>query len=513
MGLFDRFRETDNSAEVNSLKSQLETATFRLEEATHTMEKFYAEDRGWEALNQQVQQEMSPAGRRRAAELCRVMKIANPLVKRGLAVRAGYVHGEGLGVQAPDERVNEVIQAFLDDQGNRRAFTGAQRRMELEGDLGTDGNIYVIVFTNRQTGFVRVRTIDSLEITDQYTNPEDSSETWYYRRDFVEVFAGERTGTMQSRQRTVWYPALHHQPIRREATLDGKPVDWNAAIYHIRVNTVGKWGLGDAYAAIPWARAHKEFLEDWVKMMKALSRITWQVSSKDNQSQKIRSAFQGLQEAGGAVHMDSNSTLEAVPKTGATIDANSSKPLAMMVAAAFGIPVTMLLSDPGQTGARAVAETLDRPTENEMNARREIWTEAMRAILNYVIDQAVLAPMGPLKGGLTVDSYTQQEEVELTGDRTLTITWPDLTDTPIDLMVKAVGDADATGKMPPLETMRLLLRALGVRDVDEIIEEFTDEEGNFIDPNTNAGDVAVGAYLAGTNPADALRGDEEDADQ
>lgn len=504
--------------ENKRLQAQLSTAQFRLEEAAHSMERFYQEDIGWEQLNADTQRDMTPEGRRRATELCRIMKIANPLVKRGLAIRAGYVFGQGVGIQAPDGKdtsggqdVNAVVQAFLDDQGNRRAFTGAQARMDLENTLGTDGNVYAVVFTNPDTGFVKVRTLDSLEVTDQITNPQDSSETWFYRRDFVQTHVGERTSRTFSEQKTIWYPALNHRPTRRQSTIDGDPVDWSAAVYHIRVNTVGKWGVGDAYAALPWARAYKEFLEDWAKLMSALSRIAWKLSSKKSASQQARSAMNALDQAGGVATMDANTQLEAVPKSGATIDAESGRPLATMIAAAFGIPVTMLLADPGATGARAVAETLDRPTILEMSGRREIWTEAYRALLEYAIDQAILARRGPLKGGVRVDPYSQQEEVVLagSGDRTLVITWPDLTDTPIDVMVKAIVEADATGKVPPLETMRLLLRSLGVRDVDELLDEWTDEEGNFINPDVNAGTVAMDAFNRGEDPAAAVRGGDD----
>lgn len=507
-------RETSTpDPEVTQLRGALETAQFRLEEATHSMEKFYQEDVGWEQINSQAQQDMSPEGRRRATELCRVMKIANPLVKRGLAVRAGYVFGQGVGIQAPDgtepntQDVNSVVQAFLDDQGNRRAFTGAQARAELENSLGTDGNVFAVVFTNPNTGFVRVRTIDSLEVTDQITNPDDASETWFYRRDFVQTRVGERTSRVTTSQKTVWYPALNHRPTRRQSTIEGNPVDWSAAVYHIRVNTVGKWGLGDAYAALPWARAYKEFLEDWAKLMSALSRIAWKLSSKKSVSQQARSSLSSLGEAGGVATMDSNTQLEAVPKSGATIDAESGRPLATMVAAAFGIPVTILLADPGATGARAVAETLDRPTLLEMGGRQEVWAEAYRAILEYVIDQSVLAPQGLLKGGVKIDPHTQQEDVQLrgAGDRTLVITWPDMNDTPIDVMVNAITMADSTGKVPPLETMRLILRALGVRDVDEILESWTDDNGGFINPNDNIGDAAIAAFNRGEDPTKQFR--------
>lgn len=372
--------------------------------------------------------------------------------------------------------------------------------------MSTDGNMYTILFTDPKTGFVRVRTLDPLEVTDILMNPEDRSEPWFYRRDFEETTIGERTAKVTTRQRTVWYPALNYDPTKKFPVIDGNPVDWSASVYHTAVNRTGKFGLGDAHPALPWARAYTSFLDDWAKLMKSLARIAWKMSGKKSGAQQMRSQLNGLTEAGGVAAMDPSAQLEAVPKTGATMDAESGRPLATMVAAAFGIPVTTLMSDPGQTGARAVAETLNQPTRLTMQGRRDVWTETYRAILNHVIDQAVLAPQGPLKGGVTVDPYTQQREVSLGSaeDRTITFTWPELDDTPIDQLVKAITDADATGKLPPLETMRLLLRALGVRDVDEILDQFTDDAGNFIDPNVSAGDAAISAYNRGEDPASVV---------
>lgn len=53
--------------------------------------------------------------------------------------------------------------------------------------------------------------------------------------------------------------------------------------------------------------------------------------------------------------------------------------------------------------------------------------------------------------------------------------------------------------------MRLLLRALGERDVDETLEQWTDDAGNFIDPTTSAGDAAVAAFERGEDPAEAIK--------
>lgn len=516
MGMLERLglREA-HDPEVDRLRGVVDSLEFKLEENANylgQLQASFAEDRGWSQIGAEGQREMTPEARRQAAELCRVFAISNPLVKRGLALRAGYVWAGGVGIQAPDGKesgtqdVNSVVQNFLDDPGNRKAFTGAQAHVRMENQLGTDGMVYAVLFSNPKTGFTRIRTLDPIEMTDIITNPEDASEVWFYRRDYEESTIGERTAKVTTRQKTTWYPAMGHKPTRRFTVIDGNPVNWDAPVFMVAVNTVGKFGVGDAYAALPWARSYREFLEDWAKLMKSLARIAWKLSGKRSSAQQARSALNGLGEAGGVATMDANTQLEAVPKSGATIDAESGRPLATMIAAALGLPVTTLLADPGQTGARAVAETLDQPTRLEMNGRREVWTETYRAILGHVIDQAVLAPQGPLKGGVSVDAYTEQEEVILQGeaDRTLTITWPDIDETPVDIMVKAIVDADATQKLPPLETMRLLLRALGVRDVDEILEAWTDDAGNFIDPNTSAGDAAIDAFNRGQDPVAAL---------
>lgn len=515
MGMFNRLfglQESDDH-EVRQLKGEVDTLSWKLEESYDQLSRMFAEDAGWSRIGQETEKDLTPEGRKRSAQMCRVMAIANPLVARAIAVRTGYVHGAGgIGVVAADGKetgtqdVNSVVQAFLDDRGNRAAFTGAQAHEELEKQLSTDGNMYTILFADPKTGFVRVRTLDPLEVTDILMNPEDASEPWFYRRDYVETTIGERTAKVTTRQKTTWYPALNYDPTRKFPVIDGEPVDWSASVYHTAVNRTGKFGLGDAHPALPWARAYTSFLDDWAKLMKSLARIAWRMSGKKSGAQQMRSQLNSLTEAGGVAGMDAGTQLEAVPKTGATMDAESGRPLATMVAAAFGIPVTTLMSDPGQTGARAVAETLNQPTRLTMQGRRDVWTETYRAILNHVIDQAVLAPQGPLKGGVQIDPYTQQREVSLGSDedRTITFTWPELDDTPIDQLVKAITDADATGKLPPLETMRLLLRALGVRDVDEILDQFTDDAGNFIDPNVSAGDAAVDAYNRGEDPAAVL---------
>jgi hypothetical protein len=86
-----------------------------------------------------------------------------------------------------------------------------------------------------------------------------------------------------------------------------------------------------------------------------------------------------------------------------------------MAAAGVGLPVTILLADPGQTGARATAETLDLPTILEMTMRRVLWQTALTRVIEHAIDAAVEAPRGTLRGTVTIDAWGRKV-ITLAGD-------------------------------------------------------------------------------------------------
>lgn len=503
MGVFQRIlgiQESADAAEVATLRHQADRLTESMVQMQLAME-----DMGWEKLIGDHTTEMSREGLQRASQLSRMMSIANPMIKRGLSLRAAYVHGQGVGITARSDGtegtqdVNAVVQDFLDHPESRAALTGHQAKIRLENSLGTDGNVFIALFTEPLEGKVTPRTLPWDEITDKVTKPGDRMVTMFYRRDWTE----------NGSPHTAYYPDLRWRPqTRNKWYTDGQnryEIKWDSPVYHLQDNGLdgAKFGIGDAYAALPWARAYKEFLEDWVLLIKALSRIAFQLSrSKTPLSQQQRTALQGMA-PGSTVAMGGDQRLEAVPKSGATIDAESGRPVGTMVAMALGLPVTTLMADPGQTGARAVAETLNYPTEMEFKGRQELWTEMFRAVLGYVIDQAVIAPRGPLKGTVRRKQFTVEVELANKDDRTLDITWPDINQLPVETLMAAVVDADGTGKMPPLVTLRLILRALGVRDIDEILDRYTDEQGEFIDPQGSAGDAAVQAYRRGQTPPEA----------
>jgi hypothetical protein len=483
-------------AEVQGLRETVDHLQEQLHESAAAQAQLMAEDRGWQRLTADHKGTMTQTQRRDLSLQCRAMNAVNPLVKRGVTVRAGYVWGQGLGLSMEDESLNDIVQSFLDDDEVRGILTGHQAHLDLETRIAVDGNVFIALFTDPMTGRVRPRVLDFHEVEDRFTNPQDKNEPWFYKRTYSVV---DRPGAT-AREVTVWHPDLRYRPQVRRRHMDDKRTQeilWDAPVLHVHDNgdPGDGWGVPDVFAALPWARAYTSFLTDWANLTKALSRIAWRLSGdRKSSAGQMRAALEATQHgvAGGSMAVTGGGTLEAVPKTGATIDAESGRPMAALVASALGVPVTTLLADPGQTGARAVAETLDKPTILEMNGRRELWREAFRAILNHVIDQAALAPLSDsdLRGRAVRDGDRLTVDLGAGYDRAIDFDWPSLEDDATTDVVRAVVEATSTGLVPDDTAMRLLLRALKVRDVDRIIEEWTDEHGRFLDPADPDGPAA-----------------------
>lgn len=514
-------------AEVQKIYSQDMETLRHISEMNESMQVLEQQmhEPGWQRMTADGEQEFTRDGHRQITAVCRIMALKNPLIKRGLSLRQSYIWGQGVEITARDPRINDVVQRFLDD--NKTTFTGNQAREELGRALSTDGNLFVALFTQPLAGRVRVRTIPWDEITKTITNPEDKQEVWYYRREWWSETVDPRSGGIVTARRSCYYPALGYKPRTRPRTLNysiygdsgNVPVQWDAPVYHVKVNghLHDEWGIPDVYAAVDWALAYKDFLTDWATLVRSLSRFAWRLTAPGSKQAQARAKIGAaptidpvtgqFREMGATALQSPGQMLEAIPKSGATIDSESGRPLAAMVAAALDLPVTMLLGDPGVTGARATAETLDTPTERAMDARRGIFGDMLNAVLQYVIAESVKAPEGQLRGKVTRDEYNE-EKIVLWGkrDTTIDISWPDLDEVDVEKIVKSIVEADGTGHIPPLVVARLLLEALGVSDVDQILEKLTGPDGEFLSPAIDVGQAAATAFRQGQDPAALLNG-------
>ncbi|QKW15370.1 hypothetical protein [Verrucosispora sp. NA02020] len=534
--------EVAPSAEV-ALQAKMQTLLTRLEQESNNNELLQETvadlqralyEPGWIRLTAQGEHEFSPEAMKQMRAICRLFAIKSPLIRHALNLRSSYVWGQGVEITARangredgQQDVQGVVRAFLDDPSNQRTLTGANARDQLETfGLGCDGEVFFALFTRPATGRVQTRVLPADEIAEIISDPEDADTPWFYLRKWTHIGRDQHGNEVrESRERL--YPAIDYRPKSKPATYAGRPVDWWSPVLHVAVNQPLGWrrGIPDAYPAIDWAKAYKEFLEDWARLMRSLSRYAWKASAPGGRNGAVRTRLAAPpsrdpasgepNHAGATAILPPDVQLEAVSKSGATLDSDSGRPLAAMVAAALGIPVTMLLGDPGITGNRATAETLDDPTERVMIQRRDVWTAELHRILRYVIAASVEAPKGRLTGSVAVDDWGQQV-IRLDGntDTTIDIEWPRLDDVDMRDVVSAVVEASGTGTVPPEVVVRLLLTALGVRRVDQIVERLTGGDGEFLWPqppplNTPSGAARVGGDPAASGPG-SMRPDDGD---
>ena len=453
-----------------------------------------ADERGWQRMGASVGHDLlTRPGLTQIAARAWLYYAAHPLIRRAVRLKTFYVWGQGVTITARDEKVQDLIQALMDDEGNQAVLFSNQAHAEREREVELEGNVFLTLFTSPLTGRVQVRRIPAGQVTDIITSPDDATERRYYKREWTQQVFDEVNGVHVGGAQVAWYPDFRFQPRLADhaQTIAGNPVQWDSPVLHVRTDSLGDspWGFPEVYAALDWARAYKEFLEDWASIAKALSRFAWKARTKAGMVSRVRreiddnrgSANGNRPQAGASLVSDGTTELEPIPKTGATIDAESGRPLAMMVGTALDLPYTLLMGD-ADLGNLATAKTLDRPTELAMQMRRSLWESVIRALLGYAVEASVKAPAGPLRGTWIQDGNRQIVTLPTDADDTIDVDWPSILEHDLGDLVTAITGAYDTGTLPPEQVARLLLTALGVSDVDEIIDDCRDETGAFVPP-------------------------------
>lgn len=490
------------------LRSLQETAVTREMHVTRLVERMAQlelalEDQEYRRLTWQATQEFSRDGLREICELARVMWLKNPLIGRGVDVAANYVFGQGVNIHARAKPVDQVVQAFLADPRNRAELTSQQAMMIKDQELRVTANLFFVFFTQPVTGRVRVRTIPFDEIDDVIANPDDAKEAWFYRRTWTTAAVDLTTGTSLTKTLTAYYPDWRYRPKTKLKSLGGQPVYWDTPVYHVKVNCLSdmRFGVSEIYAAIDWARAYKEFLEDWATIVRAYSRFAWQLTTKGGRAgvqaakTKLASTLGGAALGGtetnpppvtGSVFIGQADTkIEPLRTAGATTSAEDGRRLLLMVAAATGLPESFF--GDVSVGSLATAKSLDRPTELKFKARQTLWAEIFTEILSYVIERSVRAPQGALQGTARVDDDTVIITLApdpATGeplDASIDVDFPPILEHDPDARINSIVTAATLAGRPLAGTLdmrtvaRLLLTALGEDDVDALLTDLFPE--------------------------------------
>lgn len=457
-----------------SLRQERDTARL-LDESLRSLE-LAMEDEGWQAMGRDGKREFSREGLRQIAALSRIMFLKNPLVNRAVLVQAMYVWAQGVSISSEDEATQAVITAFLDDPANQAELTSHQARTMKECDLQVLGNLFFALFTDINTGGVKVRTVPVDEITEIITDPEDRKAVWFYKREWTAASLDIGTGTTTNKPQVAYYPDIQHTPDEQVPTIGGNPVVWDTPVYHVRVGGLSdmQFGVPETYAALDWAKAVKDNLEDWATVVRSYARFAWNLNTtggaKAVATAKARlgtgrttsSVDTNPPPTPGGVFVGSGAEMTPIKTSGATTSPEDGRYLRLMVCAAFGLPETFF--GDVSTGNLATAKSLDRPTELKFIDRQQLWKSVLNTILQYAVRRSKQAPSGAMRIKTSGEANAK-----------ITIEFPpilehDITETIGAIVSAATLDGKTTASTVDWKTTtRLLLTALKVSDIDGVL--------------------------------------------
>ena len=452
------------------------------------------DDVGYERIgDSNFDKQFTKASIDKIAAMARVYWLKNPLVKRAVATQANYVFGQGVDVVAADEDVQTVVDAFMEDSKNRAELTGEQAMLTKETELQVTSNLFFTFFTDPLNGATRVRTIPLSEITRIIYNPDDSKEPWYYYRQWQQP---KEPGSQKYEMHQAMYPDINYMPK------GGLPKHFNGIevmalnpVYHVKTNCLSdmEYGVSEIYAAIDWAKAYKDFLEDWYTIVKSLSKFAWKATSKSGAT-GMAQAKQVLEGAinGGSNPMNSdlpgqaaqvwmssdNFDLAPMPKSGATVAVDDGRRALLMVCAATGI-YEHYFGDPS-TGNLATAKAMEQPMLLMFQERQELWTDVFNTILGYVINQSALKPGGKLRGIMSFNDYGESYVDMGDTDRSVDVKFPPILQEDVNERIDAIVKSVTLSGQTPANTIDLktattqMLTALG-EDTDIVDKLFPDD--------------------------------------
>lgn len=441
------------------------------------------ENRDWVRIDDLYQgnNQLSLRAIKMIAREARLFFLQNPLINRGTQVTSDYTFGRGISINARDEEINTVIQQFIDDKQNQKEITSHPAMLLKDRELQCDGNLFLLFFVHTGTGRVRVRTIPLDEIDSIICDKEDRKTPQYYKRVY---------NNSENKPETKYY---------RDWQLDNDVPDAPNAeddcyVMHIKTGAFSDWKFGvcEFYSTHKWARAYNKFLSNWSVLMEAYARFAMVINTEGGSrgvqavKEKIQTTISatggdGIERnpppaVGSTAVMDKRMALDVVKTAGATTKAEEGRRLELMVCAGLGLGEHML--GDVSVGTLATAESLDRPTELKFSNRQEMWQSIDKAICQFVIKHAVLAPNGPLASLATIvtNEYGEQEIIFGTGiDTRLTIKFPEIISLNVkDQIAAVVTMATLDGKTIQFFDARFiveqLLQSLGVDDIDEILD-------------------------------------------
>lgn len=309
-------------------------------------------------------------------EQCHSAVSRNPIAKRAVRYTASFVVGEGFNLTCKHPDIEALLNDFIDHPDN--AIRTYERQAPV--DLATDGELFLRLFVgdaaqNEEAGAVIAVPQRPWECRWIETEPGFFRRPLFYRFEYRRT-RGDSPSPAPKPQETTDVPGdrIIHCAINRHA-------------YELR-------GRPEIYPALPWLRAHKEFLENRARQNHWRSVFLWFVQVKNASSQVIAAVAARWKRppAPGSISVESDA-VSVQPLTNpvnANDAAEDGRQLKLMNAVAFGLPEYFLADGSNANLASSTSQQLPALmtfADMQYTLVEQLWTP----LFHFVLEQAVKA--------------------------------------------------------------------------------------------------------------------------
>ncbi len=336
------------------------------------------EDEGWAKIGSSAGDVILESERVANLKLSRLYYLKDPLAHQAIRLWTDYSFGPGMTWQTEDEKATKVLESFWDSRDNE-AVLSARGQRKSSDRLLVDGEIFFAIFLGAN-GSAKIRTIESLEITEIITDPDDIEDVRYYRREW-----SDRQGTAHT--------TIYRSPrnLKDEATKDasGKAVQKtdDALIYHLTYNTISQRGNPLLLPALDWIKYYRKFLSSRIAIMLALARFAWKTKVKGGQAvvDVIKAKTQDKEIAAGSQLIENlgSDTVPIKSDTGASGAYQDARQIKLQICSAVGWP-EQYFGDIA-TGNLATAKTVELPVTKMCQSYQSVWNDAYQDIDEIVL--------------------------------------------------------------------------------------------------------------------------------
>jgi len=407
------------------------------------------EDQGWiRAVSTDGVNVVTDAERITAVQKSRIYAMKDPLGRQSIRLWTDYTFGTGMTWSAKDDGATKALEVYWDDLANTALLSASGQRKSSD-ILLIDGEIFFVLFLGTQ-GQATLRRVNTLEITEFITDPDDVENVRFYKREWF---------TAQGQTKTAYYRSSNNQKNEAAPDASGNSIQSgeDGIMFHLAINTIGQRGLPLLLPALDWIKLYRQFLAARAAIMLALARFSWNVKVAGGATSvaAAKAVFQGQLPAAASVLTENmgSTTTPINTNSHATNAYEDARMLRLQVCAAVGLS-EQYFGDIS-SGNLATAKTTELPLQKQFESHQAIWSDQYDEI-----DQLVLA-----KAGIPEDKrYVDRD-------------FPAIT--PEDASQVAEAIAQILPVLPELaasrEVMQVALLALGVDDTNEVIEQLMAE--------------------------------------